>query len=313
MDAIHAAIARLVEAATVAQKWRELDATVSKGQEAMGKAFSAQGRALVRAFDQVRPYFVESYGNYHPLASPGAEGGSRPTSLPRYLPLGWFGVGTSEKQLREAGPVPDDVWLRLWDEVARQTLGLMLAPILDLNEMGLLLGAGALAGALGIDFEKAFSLKNPRAVAYLEAHGAALVTKINDETRSQMRTLLVQAGDEGWSYTRTAKAIREHFDGFAGLKPQAHIRDRATLVAVTEAGQAYEEGSRIVALGLAEAGIRMEKYWRTSGDEKVSQGCRDNEAAGWIPLEELFPSGHDRPLRFPGCRCSAKYQRARSR
>ncbi|HRJ42932.1 MAG TPA: phage minor head protein, partial [Caldilineaceae bacterium] len=183
--------------------------------------------------------------------------------------------------------------------------------VVDLNESGLVLGAGALAAALGEDVEQAFSLRNPRAVAYLEEHGAKLVTKINEETRSQMRTLVTQAVDEGWSYTRTAKAIREKFDGFAGLKPQKHIRDRATLVAVTEAGQAYEEGSRIVALGLAERGVRMEKYWRTSGDERVSQGCVDNQAAGWIDVAEMFPSGHERPLRFPGCRCTAQYRRAR--
>ncbi len=289
MNKVHyrSAALRLVEAVTVAQKWRELDALVAKGQAAVGKAFVAQGRAFVRAFGELRPYFVESY---LPQRRRDAEGGGK---------------------LREASPVPDDVWLRLWDAVARQTLALMLAPIIDINELGLVLGAGALAGALGMDFERAFSLKNPRAVAYLEQHGAALVTKINDETRSQMRTLLTQAVDEGWSYTRTAKAIREQFDGFAGLKPQQHIRDRATLVAVTEAGQAYEEGSLIVAKGLGESGIPMQKYWRTSGDERVSQGCKDNQAAGWIGLEELFPSGHERPLRFPGCRCSAKYQRAR--
>ena len=187
----------------------------------------------------------------------------------------------------------------------------MLGPIININEMGLILGAGALAAQLGIDFEKAFSLKNPRAVAYLDAHGAELVTKINEETKSQMRTLLTQAVDEGWSYTRTAKAIKEQFEGFAGLKPQKHIRDRATLVAVTEAGQAYEAGNQIVAKGLADVGIRMEKYWRTSGDERVSQGCKDNQAAGWIAVEEMFPSGNDRPLRFPGCRCTALYRRAR--
>lgn len=309
MNKVHyrTAALRLVEAVTVAQKWRELDALVAKGQAAVGKAFAAQGRAFVRAFGELRPYFVEGYCYPHPMAI--ARRVAPPTAAAAVANAP--GSDVAVVLVREASPVPDDVWLRLWDDVARQTLGLMLAPIIDINELGLVLGAGALAGALGMDFEKAFSLKNPRAVAYLEQHGAALVTKINDETKAQMRTLLTQAVDEGWSYTRTAKAIKEQFDGFAGLKPQQHIRDRATLVAVTEAGQAYEEGSLIVAKGLGESGIPMQKYWRTSGDERVSDGCKDNQAAGWIGLEELFPSGHERPLRFPGCRCSAKYQRAR--
>lgn len=281
---------RLVEAMSVAQKWRELDRLVERGRSAVAKAFVAQGRLFVRAFGEMRPYFVEA-AITPPQPSPQWEGG-------RGLAV------------REAA-IPDDVWLRLWGDVSAEMLRLMLAPVLDLNEMGLLLGAGAMAATLGIDFEKAFSLKNPRAVAYLEEHGAALVTKINEETRSQMKTLVTQAVDEGWSYNRAAKAIRAQFDDFAGLKPQKHIRDRATLVAVTEAGQAYEAGSQQVALGLADVGISMEKYWHSVGDDRVSQGCRDNEAAGWIAMTELFPSGHARPLRFPGCRCTAQYRKSR--
>lgn len=283
--AVRSAALRLVEAMSVAQKWKELDHLVLSGQAQMSRAFVAQGRAFVKAFGEMRPYFVEE--------------------------AAWFRQAQPTAALREASPIPDDVWLRLWDAVARSTLGLMLAPLVDLGELGLLLGAGALAATLGIESEKAFSLKNPRAVAYLEQHGAALVTKINDETRSQMKTLVTQAVDEGWSYTRTAKEIREKFDGFAGLKPQKHIRDRATLVAVTEAGQAYEAGSQIVALGLADSGIPMQKRWRTSGDDRVSDDCRINGEKGWIDINELFPKGQDRPLRFPGCRCSALYRRAR--
>lgn len=290
MGDVHLAALRLVEAMSVAQKWKELDRLVERGQAAVGRAFVAQGRVFLRVFEDVRPYFVEAA-----------------ITPPQPSPLWGGGRGLA---VREAA-IPDDVWHRLWGDVSAEMLRLMLAPIIDLNEMGLLLGAGAMAAALGIDFEQAFSLRNPRAVAYLEEHGAALVTKINEETRSQMRTLVTQAVDEGWSYTRTAKAIREKFDGFAGLKPQHHIRDRATLVAVTEAGQAYEAGSQQVALGLADSGIPMEKYWRTSGDDRVSQGCRDNQAAGWIPITDIFPSGHARPLRFPGCRCTAQFRRAR--
>ena len=35
----------------------------------------------------------------------------------------------------------------------------------------------------------------------------------------------------------------------------------------------------------------------------ASDGCDENAAAGWLPLAAAFPSGHQRPLRFPGCRC----------
>jgi len=55
---------------------------------------------------------------------------------------------------------------------------------------------------------------------------------------------------------------------------------------------------------LQSAGLPMEKSWLTSRDGRVSDGCMQNEDAGWIPLDDAFPSGDMRPLRFPGCRCA---------
>lgn len=268
-----AALLRVTEAVSVREKWRQLEPVVRKGEKGVSKAFQAQGRQFVRAFGELRPRFAES------------------------------------GRLREAW-LPEDAWLALWDAVTRATLSLMLAPITEMAETSLTLGAGSLLGQIGID--AAFDLANPRAVAYLAEHGAALVTAINETTREQMRTLLVQAVEDGWSYTRTARAITDQFEGFAGLKPQAHIRNRAELVAVTEAGNAYERGSRIVVDDLQDAGIRMEKKWLTVGDARVSDGCADNEAEGWIPLDQAFGTGHQEPLRFPGCRCTCQYRRAES-
>lgn len=108
-----------------------------------------------------------------------------------------------------------------------------------------------------------------------------------------------------------AQAISDRFVEFAVGRPQEHVESRAHLVAVTEVGDAYEHGNEIVVNDLAAAGLRMEKKWDTIGDGRVSDGCRENEQAGWIPIDEEFPSGDMRPLRFPGCRCTALYRRAR--
>lgn len=167
------------------------------------------------------------------------------------------------------------------------------------------LGMEQEATALGISFD----LENPRAVAYAEEHAAEMVTKIDEETRRQIHDIVRQGTDEGWSYDQIAKAITERFEQFAVGKPQEHIDSRAHLVAVTEVGNAYEEGNLIVAEGLADAGLEMEHAWASVGDSRVSEGCRENEAAGWIPQEQPFPSGHMRPLRFPGCRCTCLYRR----
>jgi uncharacterized protein with gpF-like domain len=155
-----------------------------------------------------------------------------------------------------------------------------------------------------------FTLKNPRAVAYLREYGAQRVTMINETTRQYIKTVITQGVEEGWSYDKTAKAITERYSEFAVGKPQQHIKSRSHLISITEAGEAYVEGNMEVAQDLEAAGLTMMKKWSTVGDSRVSDGCRENAAVGWIPLNQAFPSGHQRPLRFPGCRCDLLTKRA---
>lgn len=157
----------------------------------------------------------------------------------------------------------------------------------------------------------AFNLPFPRAEAFANARSAALVTGLNTTTRARLKVLVEQAIANGWSYDRLAKEIRMQFDGFAGKAPQKHIRSRAHLVAVTELGQAYEAGSFAGAKLLQDAGVPVEKYWLTVGDDRSADGvCDSNQSAGWIPLEDPFPSGHTHPLGHPACRCTQLSRKA---
>lgn len=203
----------------------------------------------------------------------------------------------------------DDDWVGIWDDVAKETVKYFLNPIQNAVQLSLMSAAEELIGELEVDYS--FSLKNPRAVAYLEDHGAELVKGINATTRDYLKTLITEGVDGGWSYNRMAKAITDRFADFAVGRPQEHIESRAHLVAVTETGNAFEAGNAIVANDLKAAGLKMEKKWSTIGDDRVSDGCRENERAGWIALDEEFPSGDMHPLRFPGCRCTVLYRRAR--
>lgn len=220
-----------------------------------------------------------------------------------------FSKGFSSLQGEFSEALSDDDWVGIWDDVAGRTVQLFLNPLQRAIQLSLSSAAEELIA--DVDVEYAFNLKNPRAVEYIEEHGAALVTGINETTRDYLRTIIRNGTDEGWSYNRMARAIAERFTEFAVGKPQEHIESRAHLVAVTEVGNAYEAGNEIVVNDLAAAGLRMEKKWDTIGDNRVSDGCRENEQAGWIPIDEAFPSGDMRPLRFPGCRCTVLYRRAR--
>jgi hypothetical protein len=148
----------------------------------------------------------------------------------------------------------------------------------------------------------------------MERHGAEMITRINEETRDEIHTILNESSEKGWGYDKTAKAITERFKEFAIGKPQQHIRSRAHLVAITESGNAYEEGNLEGARQLQDHGMAMEKLWVNVGDDRVSDGCLANSAVRWIPIDKLFPEGPNRmrPLRFPGCRCHAQYRRMKT-
>lgn len=159
--------------------------------------------------------------------------------------------------------------------------------------------AGA-AGAL-VDTGLAASAA-PEAVAYLRGRGAALVTNIDEVSRSRLRTLVTNAVEQGHSPARIAKDINATMTSWA--KAPSGKRSRADLVAVTETGQAYEEGRAAQAAQLVDDGHTIEGRWLTVGDSRVDQVvCYPNGAAGWIPYGEQFPSGHLHPLGHPGCRC----------
>ena len=226
-----------------------------------------------------------------------------------------------ERRLRRAGlhegpppppPPPGDPALALsWEpafsEAEIATLQLFEEPIQALVEAAIQTGARAAIADLSADIS--FSLANPRAVAFLEQYGARRVTMINETTRSEIQRMVARGVREGLSYDQVAKDITARFREFSVGKPQLHIDSRAHLVAVTEAANGYEEGNLIVGRDLRAAGIEMEHKWSTVKDSRVSEGCRANEGAGWLGIDSAFPSGHERPPRFPGCRCTTLYQR----
>lgn len=143
----------------------------------------------------------------------------------------------------------------------------------------------------------------------MRRRAAERIAGIDATTLDLLQRLIEQAIGEEWAYTKLAAAIRRLFKDFGRAVPQRHLRDRAELIAVTEIGQAYIDGQLDNAERLAQRGAAIEKSWLTVGDDRVSDGCRTNQGAGWLPLAQTFPSGHAGPLRFPGCRCALQTRR----
>lgn len=187
------------------------------------------------------------------------------------------------------------------------TLADFLAPIEEAAGAAITAAAKHRVAEFGVDF--LFDLKNPRAIAAIKAQAAAAVTEIDATTRDEISRIVAKGMEEGYNYQKVARQIVAKYEEFGLGKPQAHIRNRAELIAVTEAAEAYETGNRLVVDEMTAVGLEMEKQWSTVGDDRVSDGCRENSQAGWIPVNQLFPSGHQHAPRFPGCRCAILYRR----
>jgi uncharacterized protein with gpF-like domain len=154
-----------------------------------------------------------------------------------------------------------------------------------------------------------FSLTNPRAIAYTKNYAANAITGIDSTTKDDIRRIVLAGISDGASYSEVATNIKARYTQYAVGVPQRHIRSRAELIAVTEMGNAYQAGNMAGAQVMSDSGLKMQKYWLTSGDDKVSQGCQDNQADGWIDINTAHSSGDQNPLRFPGCRCVEQYRR----
>ncbi len=151
----------------------------------------------------------------------------------------------------------------------------------------------SLAAELGLGIS--FDLKNPRAVKYMQERGLEMLKEINEATTEDLRDLLSASIQNGDSWQDIARGIDEMFG-------DDYPRWRAKMIARTETGNAYEQGTTAYAAQITKAGVSIEKSWLTDG--QADDECADNEDAGWISEDETFPSGDDEPLAHPNCRCT---------
>lgn len=112
--------------------------------------------------------------------------------------------------------------------------------------------------------------------------------RISNVARDAVRSLVTQANEERWSVQRLAQEIKS-----------AHPFDRARAlnIARTETAEAQDAGklSYMVA-----AGVKMKRW----SDYDACEICKANAAAGAIPIDKAFPSGHSHAPAHPNCRCT---------
>lgn len=156
-----------------------------------------------------------------------------------------------------------------------------------------------------------FEVVNKRASAFLgEKLSHELSQKkgtIHATTVERINELLLEAQVKGWSYQETSKRIQEQ--GETGVFSQA----RGELIATREVGIAYEKGNNIPLAAFAEENPdrKVQKFWQTVEDSRVTKPHKENEQMGWIAFTETFTGTGDEHAPGsdnPRCRCSTLYR-----
>lgn len=274
------ALLRFLEADQAITRDKLLAPKIRPLQREIAAVFREQGRLFLRGFEQFQ-------GSIDTNAKAQEAGGNR---------------------VREA--IDQSDWRPLWEDVSAATFDDFSGAIETAYLDALILGGGQLFETLGTDAGElgiSWNLENPRAVAYANQHAAAQVSRIDDTTRAYLNSLISQATDEGWSYTKLSRAIGERFTEYAtgGDNP------RSRRIAVFELGDAYEAGNMQAAHQMEAAGLVLEKKWLTVGDGRVRPSHQDSQAEGWRPLDHVFASGGERSPTDSGCRCVMLYRRKR--
>jgi Phage Mu protein F like protein len=263
---------RFIEVATAAASKRRQAPLQKKYITAIRKRFAAQGKWFVKEIlPHLRARIAESL----------REASDKPLSVAEILEF-------IAKALNELKAHPDDPKL-----------------VTELDSLlSLAYATGIKDSLVDLETEIGFNLESTAAIHYLETNTFSNLAKTLDETTAAEIEKILAAGlEDGLSYSQIAKLISQKFADFGAA--------RARLIAITEIGNAYSDATLQTALQLEQAGVSMEKAWMTVGDERVDPDCLANEAAEWISAAASFPSGDERPLAHPGCRCALLVRRAK--
>jgi hypothetical protein len=119
---------------------------------------------------------------------------------------------------------------------------------------------------------------------------------INDTTVERLQGAIADAWQAGGTADDIVKAITDTYADFSSA--------RAEMVAQTEGNDAYNAGLR----AMADEWGADEKSWDGDG-EACEEICQPNIDAGWIPIDDNFPSGDSEPTAHPRCDCGVNFRK----
>jgi hypothetical protein len=128
-------------------------------------------------------------------------------------------------------------------------------------------------------------------IQYATETAASAVTGINETTRKLINDAIVRGLQDQLGVPGTASEVRKTLDGMSSY--------RARSIATTEINSAMSEATLNK---IKRVGLPLKRWVARANCCPI---CSANKAAGAIPVDQPFPSGHQRPPAHPGkCRCA---------
>ena len=144
------------------------------------------------------------------------------------------------------------------------------------------------AAIAGIDVD--IVAVNTAALEWAREYSYSLITGIMDTTRGLVAEVVA----------RFVETPGMTIGDVTALLAPAFGEVRAKMIAVTELTRAYARGSLIYQQLLQKYGLRMERVWQTSADERVCPICGPFNGESENEWGDEFPDG---PPAHPRCRC----------
>ncbi len=127
-----------------------------------------------------------------------------------------------------------------------------------------------------------------QAIDYASTHCATMVTRMEEETRKIVAHVVSDGIENKRGVQGLARDLRSRFGDMS--------RNRSMVIARTETADALEQGFLDAAKDMGVTG----KQWVVTMPCEI---CEQN-ADVIVPLDGVFPSGHERPPAHPTCRCA---------
>lgn len=150
-----------------------------------------------------------------------------------------------------------------------------------------------------------FGRPDKEAIAFMSDRSASLVSGMDDTTLGRLRDGLALARQDGLSSEKTAELLKSVLPQLDASTALRHLESRAHLIAVTEMSTAYNAGNEEAVERLTSLGAAFVKEWIAVGDDGTCDICSENEDAGEIGVDDLFPGSETTTAPgHPGCRCT---------